>query len=504
MLEVRARPGRLAGVLGVVMEHVDVLIVGAGLSGVGAACHLLRERPGTTFAVLEARDAIGGTWDLFRYPGVRSDSDMFTLSYSFRPWTGERAMADGDSIRDYVRDTADAYGVTERIRFGHRVVQAAWSSAEARWTVTAQRDDTGAEVTLTCGFLWSCCGYYRYDEGYTPEFAGAEEFAGTVVHPQHWPADLDHAGKRVVVIGSGATAVTLVPAMAESAAHVTMLQRSPTYVLALPGRDHLADRLRKRLPAGVAHRMIRAKNVLGMTASYQMSRRRPEKMKQLLRKNVVANLPAGFDPGESFTPTYQPWDQRMCFVPDGDLFRALGSGKASIVTDHIDRFVPSGIRLASGDVLEADIVVTATGLNLLAIGGIALEVDGKPIDVGRTVAYKSMMLAGVPNFAFVVGYTNASWTLKADLVSRFVCRLLKRMSARGETVCTPRLPDGPMELQPVFNLDAGYVRRGADQMPQQAAINPWRVRHNYLLDLPHFRFGRIDDGALRFTRATPV
>jgi cation diffusion facilitator CzcD-associated flavoprotein CzcO len=485
------------------MEHVDVLIVGAGLSGVGAACHLLRERPGTTFAVLEGREAIGGTWDLFRYPGVRSDSDMFTLSYSFRPWTGERAMADGDSIREYVRDTADAYGVTERIRFRHRVTRAAWSSADARWTVTVHRPDLDEEVTLTCGFLWSCCGYYRYDEGYTPEFEGLEHFVGTVVHPQRWPAELDYAGRRVVVIGSGATAMTLVPAMAETAEHVTMLQRSPTYVLSLPGRDGLADRLRRRLPAGAAHRMIRAKNVLAMTASYQLSRRRPETMKRLLRKSVAASLPPGFEVGGSFAPSYQPWDQRMCFVPDGDLFRALGRGTASIVTDRIERFVPSGIRLASGEVLEADIVVTATGLNLLAIGGIALEVDGEPVDVGRTVAYKSMMLAGVPNFAFVIGYTNASWTLKADLVSRFVCRLLKRMAARGETVCTPRLPEGPLELTPVLNLDAGYVRRGAGQTPQQASSNPWRVRHNYLLDLPHFRFGRIDDGALRFTRAAP-
>jgi cation diffusion facilitator CzcD-associated flavoprotein CzcO len=392
--------------------------------------------------------------------------------------------------------------VTDHIRFRHRVTRAAWSSADARWTVTAERVDSGEEVTLTCGLLWSCCGYYRYDEGYTPEFAGVDDFGGTIVHPQHWPADLDHAGKRVVVIGSGATAVTLVPAMAETAAHVTMLQRSPTYVLSLPGRDATADRLRRRLPASLAHRLIRAKNVLAMTASYQMSRRRPEAMKRVLRKNVTANLPPGFDPGESFTPTYQPWDQRMCFVPDADLFRALGNGTATIVTDHIDRFVPSGIRLSSGEVLEADIVVTATGLNLLAFGGMHLEVDGTPVDVARAVAYKSMMLAGVPNFVFVVGYTNASWTLKADLVSRYVCRLLKRMAARGDTVFTPQLPAGPLDLSPVFDLDAGYVRRGADQMPKQAAAGPWRVRHNYLRDLPQFRFGRIDDGALRFRGST--
>lgn len=475
-----------------------MLIVGAGLSGIGAACHLVRERPGTTFAVLEARDAIGGTWDLFRYPGVRSDSDMFTLSYSFRPWTGERAMASGESIRDYVRSTADEYGVTGRIRFQHRVTAASWSSDAARWTVTVRRGDTAEDVTLTCGFLWSCCGYYRYDEGHTPEFAGIADFAGTVVHPQHWPADLDHAGKRVVVIGSGATAVTLVPAMAETAAHVTMLQRSPTYVLALPGRDRLADRLRRHLSAGVAHRLIRAKNVLGMTASYQMSRRRPETMKRLLRKRVAANLPEGFDPGVSFTPSYEPWDQRMCFVPDGDLFRAVGSGRADIVTDHIDRFVPDGIRLRSGTVLEADVVVTATGLNLLALGGMQLSVDGRPIDVGSSIAYKAMMLAGVPNFVFVVGYTNASWTLKADLVSRYVCRLLARMAARGETICVPELPERPLTLRPVFDLDAGYVHRGAAQMPQQGSAHPWRVRHNYLLDLPHFRLGRLDDGTLRF------
>ncbi len=478
-------------------QHVDVVIVGAGLSGVGAACHLLRECPGTTFAVLEAREAIGGTWDLFRFPGVRSDSDMFTLAYSFRPWTGERTMATGESIRQYIRETADEHGVTDRIRFGHRVVCASWSGEESCWRVEAEHG--GATVVFTCSFLFACAGYYRYDEGYTPELAGVDDFAGAVVHPQRWPDDLDHRDKRVVVIGSGATAVTIVPAMAETAAHVTMLQRSPTYVLSLPLHDPIADRLRRWLPSQIAYPFIRAKNTTGQTVMYQFSRRAPERMKEVLRRGIASHLPDGFDIGDAFTPTYQPWDQRLCFVPDADLFTAIGDGRASVVTGHIDRITPQGVRLESGEELAADIIVTATGLNLLAIGGIRLDVDGRPIDVGASVAYRGMMLAGVPNFAFVVGYTNASWTLKADLVSRFVCRLLNRMRDRDERSVTPQMPEGDVELRPVFDLQAGYVRRGADQIPRQGDRSPWRAHQNYFRDLPMYRLARLDDDALQFS-----
>ena len=480
------------------LEHLDVLIVGAGLSGIGAACHLQSKSPHKTYAILEARAASGGTWDLFQYPGVRSDSDMFTLGYSFKPWKEAKAIADGPSIRQYIRDTARDHGVEPHIRYHHKIVSAAWSTADARWTVEVERTDIGERLRVTCSFLFLCSGYYRYDEGHTPKFAGTERFAGRIVHPQHWPEDLDYTGKRVVIIGSGATAVTLVPAMAERAAHVTMLQRSPTYVVSLPSRDVVADALRARLPAKLAYGLVRWKNVLLTMASYQLSRRRPQMMKSLLRRGIARALPADYDVDTHFKPRYDPWDQRLCLVPDGDLFAAIGSGKASVVTDTIETFTERGLKLASGAELEADVVVTATGLNLLALGGIAIAVDGRPIDYPRTVSYKGMMLCGVPNFAFALGYTNASWTLRVDLVADYVCRLLNRLDERGLRFCMPRGPDPSQPTQPFLDLRSGYVQRSVDTMPRQGAKAPWRHHQNYALDVLAFKAARLDDEAMEF------
>ncbi|WP_262281765.1 NAD(P)/FAD-dependent oxidoreductase [Micromonospora sp. MA102] len=485
-------------------DHVDVLIVGAGLSGVGAAVHLQRQCPGKTYAVLEARGAVGGTWDLFRYPGIRSDSDMFTLGYSFKPWTNPKAIADGDAIRSYVRETAREHGVQRHIRFHHRVLRAEWDSATARWTVRARRDDTGEDVVLTCGFLFTNSGYYRYDEGYTPEFPGVERYAGRLVHPQHWPEDLDYAGKRVVVIGSGATAVTLVPAMAERAGHVTMLQRSPTYVISLPSRDAFADAARRWLPAKAAYAVTRWKNVALGVANFQLSRRAPGLVKKFLRRAARGKLPVGYDLDRHFSPRYDPWDQRLCVVPDGDLFAAVSAGTASVVTDTIDTFTERGIRLSSGEELPADIVVTATGLNLLALGGMTLAVDGAEVDLASTVAYKGMMLSGVPNFAMTIGYTNASWTLKADLVATYVCRLLRHLDDTGQQVVTPLAPDSD-DLVPIIDLQSGYVLRAVDQLPKQGPAAPWRLHQNYPRDVLLMRHGRLTDAGVRFSRAgTPA
>lgn len=457
-------------------EHVDVLIVGAGLSGIGAAWRLQHDVPGTSYAILEAREAIGGTWDLFRYPGVRSDSDMFTLSYPFRPWRERESMAGGERIRSYIRETADEARITEHIRFRTRVLGAEWSSAQARWTV---RTDTG---TRTCSFLYVCAGYYDYGRGHQPEFAGREDFAGRFVHPQFWPEDLDVDGKRVVVIGSGATAVTLVPALAEQGAHVTMLQRSPSYLTALPRVDALADRLRRFLPPALAHSIIRNKNVLVTSAFYQLCRRRPGTAKKLLRAGALRFLddPAYLD--EHFTPDYEPWDQRLCVVPGGDFFRAVRAGRAGVVTDRIDRIVAEGVRLVSGRTLEADVVVSATGLSLLALGGLELTVDGERVDVGDTVAYRSVMLSGVPNLAFCFGYTNASWTLRADLSARFVCRLLRHLRAKGLASATPRTPGPDAPRLPMLDLTSSYVRRSVDRFPRRVEREPWSMRQNYLID----------------------
>jgi monooxygenase len=482
-------------------DHVDVLIVGAGLSGIGAACHLRLRCPGKTFAILEARETIGGTWDLFRYPGVRSDSDMFTLGYSFHPWTDPQAIADGASIRQYIRNTAHEYGVDQHIRFHHRVVRAEWSSEHARWTVEAQRTDTAESVVLTCSFLFVCSGYYRYDKGYTPQLPGTERFTGPIVHPQQWPTDLDYTSKKVVIIGSGATAVTLVPAMAEKAAHVTMLQRSPSYVVSLPSRDGAVDALRRWLPPQVAYPLARWKNALLATFVFQLSRRAPGLMKSLARKGTRAQLPTGYDVDTHFAPRYNPWDQRLCLVPDGDLFKAIRHGRASIVTDQIETFTEHGIRLASGSELEADIVVTATGLNLLAIGGMKLRVDGADVQLSDAVIYKGTMLSGVPNFALTLGYTNASWTLKADLVSQYACRLLNHMDRRGYQICTPIAPDS-LRREPIIDLRSGYVLRSVHELPKQGSATPWRVHQNYPRDVLFMRHGPLHDAGMRFTRAS--
>ena len=482
-------------------EHVDVLIVGAGLSGVGAACHLRRRCPEKTFAILEAREATGGTWDLFRYPGIRSDSDMFTLGYSFRPWRQSKAMADGPAILRYVRDTAREHGLEQSIRLGHRALRADWSSADAQWTVEVQRGQTGETVLFTCDFLYCCTGYYRYDEGYSPRFAGSELFAGEIVHPQHWPADLDCEGKRVVVIGSGATAVTLVPALAHSAQHVTMLQRSPSYIVSLPAIDPIAGALQRRLPAHTAYSIVRWKNVLLTMLNFQLCRKAPRLMSGFFRRLARKQLPAGYDVDTHLRPTYAPWDQRVCLVPDGDLFTALSDGSASIETGEIETFTEDGVRLAGGDELKADVIVTATGLNMLVLGGLELALDGAKVDLASTVAYKGMMLCGVPNLALTLGYTNASWTLKADLVAEYVCRVLRHMDERGLAVCTPEGPDPALPTQPIIDLKSGYVLRSVDALPKQGASAPWRLHQNYIKDVRLLKHGPLDD-AIEFSART--
>jgi monooxygenase len=480
-------------------EHLDVLIVGAGISGVGAGHHLQERCPGKSYAILEARGDLGGTWDLFRYPGIRSDSDMHTLGFRFKPWTDAKTIADGPAILEYVRETARESGVEDRIRYRHRVVSAAWSTPDSRWTVDAERSDTGETVKLTCDFLFMCSGYYRYDEGYSPEFPGIESFGGRVVHPQHWPEDLDYAGKRVVVIGSGATAVTLVPAMAETAEHVTMLQRSPTYVVSLPAEDGIANALRRFLPDRAVYAIVRWKNVLLQMASYQLSRRRPKLMKKLIKKGVVNRLPAGYDVDKHFGPRYDPWDQRMCLVPDGDLFESISAGEAEIVTDTIETFTEKGIELASGEELEADVVITATGLNLLFLGGIEVSLDGEQTDLTKAMTYKGMMLSEIPNFAFTLGYSNASWTLKADLTSEYVCRLLNHMDEHGYSRCVPRARGLAPSEEPVVTLKSGYVLRSLDLLPKQGPGDPWMLRMNYALDLRALRHGPLTDSAMEFS-----
>jgi monooxygenase len=486
------------------LEHLDVLVVGAGLSGIGAAVHLQRELPDASFAVLEARESLGGTWDLFRYPGVRSDSDMHTLGYSFRPWPGADAIADGPAILDYLRDTAREHGVEQRIRYRSRVVRAQWSTPDARWTVTVEDTGTGTSSQLTCGFLFMCSGYYRYDEGYTPPFAGRDRFSGQIVHPQHWPADLDHAGKRVVVIGSGATAVTLVPALAEAAASVTMLQRTPTYIAARPRADRVADVLRHRLPAEAAYALVRWKNVLLTMLSYQISRRRPQLMKSLVRKGLEKQLPEGFDLDRHFTPPYDPWDQRFCIVPDGDLFRALRRGSASVVTGHLDTFHETGLRLTDGQELDADLVITATGLNLLVLGGVELVVDGRGVELRETVGYRGMMFSGVPNLAASIGYTNASWTLKCDLICAYVCRLLGHMRTSGVDQVIPQWTEPELPDVPFLDLRSGYVLRAVGAFPKQGARAPWRVHQNYLRDRRLLGAGRHAYDGLRFSARPAV
>lgn len=476
-------------------ESLAVVVVGAGLSGVAAAHYLQRECPGESFVLLEARDAIGGTWDLFRYPGVRSDSDMFTLGYSFRPWTSDAAIAEGPAIRDYIRQAARDEGVLPHIRFGHRVVSADWDSQRALWTVEAVCP--GGPVRFTCRFLFFCSGYYDYEQAHDPQWPGREQFGGRVVHPQHWPQDLDAAGKRVVVIGSGATAVTLLPSLAARAAHVTMLQRSPSYIIAIPGRDAIARALQAALPRRLAYRLIRWKNILLSILLFQLSRRRSAAMRRWLVRQAQART--GVD-ARHLEPRYDPWDQRLCVDPDAGLFRALRSGKASIVTDQVEAFTPGGLRLASGAELPADLVITATGLKLKMLGGARLTLDGQPVRIPDALSYKGMMLSGVPNLAMSMGYTNASWTLKCELIARQVCRLLNHMRAHGYDACVP-FPHGDVgATRAALDLSSGYVQRAAAELPRQGTRKPWRVHQSYLRDLLTLKFAPLADGALRFAR----
>jgi monooxygenase len=479
--------------------HFDVLIVGAGLSGIGAGHFLQSQCPWADYAIFEARDAIGGTWDLFRYPGIRSDSDMHTLGYSFRPWDGEKSIADGDSILQYIKDTASESGVDRRIRFNHRIIAAEWSTPDSLWRVTAERTDTDETVEVTASFLFSCSGYYRYDHGYQPDFEGMSDFAGTVVHPQAWPEGLDVADKRIVVIGSGATAVTLVPALARSASHVVMLQRSPTYIASLPEKSPVAAMLRKVLPAQQAGTAAKWFHAILTQAFYQVSRKYPKLVRRMLSRGLERQLPPDYDIATHFTPRYDPWDQRFCAVPNGDLFKALSSGAASVVTDTIVRFTKRGLLLTSGTELEADIIVTATGLELLFLGGIALRVDGEVIDPSSRLTYKGMMIEGVPNLALAIGYTNASWTLKCDLTCDYVCRLLNYMHERGLTQCVARNRDDSAGSGPILGLTSGYIQRSAHLLPKQGTRQPWKVHQSYLRDYRALKMSDIDDSIMEFS-----
>ncbi len=479
-------------------DTLDVLIVGAGLSGIGAAWHLQDRCPGRRYAILEARGASGGTWDLFRYPGVRSDSDMYTLGYAFRPWQDPKAIADGPSILAYIRSVAREAGIDRHIRYQHRVVAAAWSSEQACWTVEVAVGADGERRTVRCNFLLVCSGYYDYGHGHEPAFAGIGDYQGRVVHPQHWPEDLDYAGKQVVVIGSGATAVTLVPSMAATAAHVTMVQRSPTYVVSRPAEDAVANALRRLLPARLAYGLSRWKNVLLGIIFYQLCKRRPDKARAMILAGVRQALP-GYDVDRHFAPRYAPWDQRLCLVPDGDLFKVIRDGRVSVVTDAVDRFTAAGLRLASGQEIAADLVVTATGLELKLLGGMTLEVDGRRVDPATTVTYKGMMLSDVPNLATVSGYTNASWTLKADLVCDHVCRLLNHMQRHRLRRCVARLDDPAMPRLPWIDFSSGYIQRSLHLFPRQGDRRPWRLDQNYALDLLSLRYGPVTDRAMKFS-----
>ncbi|KUM68119.1 flavin-containing monooxygenase [Streptomyces griseorubiginosus] len=486
------------------LEHVDVLIVGAGISGIDTAYHLKSKQPGRTFAIVDARDAIGGTWDLFRYPGIRSDADMQSFGLGFKPWTKDNAIADAHEILDYLREAIAENGLDERLHLGHKVLGANFSSDTARWTVTLERTSDGGQFDVTCGVLFSAAGYYDYAGGYTPHFEGREDFRGPVVHPQQWPEDLDYAGKKVVVIGSGATAVTLLPSMAGKAGHVTMLQRSPSYVLPVPRRDPIANTLRRLLPETVAYGISRRLNTKRQRLILAASRRYPRQMRRLIRKLNARALPAGYAVDTHFNPRYNPWDQRLCVVPDSDLFKAISSGAASVVTDRITRFTEHGILLESSNELEADIIVTATGLNMLPFGGIALHVDGQAVDLHDHFIYKSMMVSDVPNFAFALGYTTNAWTLKVDLVADHLCRLLAHMDRHGYATVTPVADDPSLTGRPFLDMDTAYINRAMHLFPQQGSHGPWTVSQDYALDRARLGTGPVEDPALRFTATKAV
>lgn len=481
-------------------DHYDVIIVGAGLSGISAAYYLQTRCPAKRYTILEARDAMGGTWDLFRYPGIRSDSDMHTLGYSFQPWQHTKSIVGADLILDYLRETAATYGIDRQICFGQRVRRASWSSMHARWTVDVERGAEKELIQLNCRFLYMCSGYYSYEQGYTPSWPGVECYTGTLLHPQHWPADLDYAGKQVLVIGSGATAITLVPAIAQKAEHVTMLQRSPSYIASLPSEDALAHRLHQLLPARLAHRIARWKSLLVSMYFYTLARRYPDATSKSIRAMIQQQLGPDYDVDTHFKPRYNPWDQRLCLAADGDFFQVIKAGKASVVTDQIESFTEGGVRLTSGQELHADIIVTATGLTLQLMGGAELWVDGRPIDLGKTLSYRGMMYSDVPNLASVFGYTNASWTLKCELINEYVCRLLNYMDRHGYSQCTPRRTGSAITAERALDFTSGYIQRGLQSFPQQGSRKPWRIYQNYFRDLLSLRFSRLNDGTLEFQR----
>ena len=482
------------------VEQVDVLIVGAGVSGIGAAHHLQTRSPDQSYMILEAREEMGGTWDLFKYPGIRSDSDMYTFGYAFRPWQDGKVFADGPSIKNYVEETAKDADITRHVRFKHRVLSADWNSETARWRVEAKRTDTGQRVFVECRFLMMCSGYYRYDHGHIVKFEGEADFRGDILHPQHWPEGYDYSGKKVVIIGSGATAVTLVPAMAEDAAHVTMLQRSPTYIAPRPAVDPVANFLRKVLPSKAAYATTRVKNVLVSIFFFELAKRFPHVVKNMVLKYIREELGEDYDVDKHFTPKYNPWDERFCAAPDGDFFQALKSGKASVETDHIERFTETGIQLKSGEHLDADIIIPATGLEMLIAGGVRFHVDGEAIEPTQSISYRGMMLSPLPNMAMAFGYTNASWTLKIDLTCERVCRLLNYMDAKGYDYCVPEPPED-LETQPLLNLQSGYIKRAEPYLPKQGTKPPWRTYQNYIQDMLAIRYGKLEDGALKFGRA---
>lgn len=480
-------------------EHLDVVIVGAGISGISTAWHLQDRCPTKSYAILERRENIGGTWDLFKYPGIRSDSDMFTLGFRFKPWTSSRAIADGQSIWNYINEAAVENGIDKHIRTGHRVTSVDWSDAENRWTINVET--AGEAKQITASFLSVCSGYYNYDEGYSPEFPGAADFTGQIIHPQHWPEDLDYAGKKIVVIGSGATAITLIPSLVnEGAGHVTMLQRSPTYIGALPLDDPIAAQANKYLPKNVAHMVNRWKAIVMATGQYQVARRFPKVFKKALRDMATRRLPEGFDYDKHFSPRYDPWDERVCLAPNGDFFKTIRAGKADVVTDTIETFTETGIKLTSGAELQADIIITATGLNMQLFGGATASRNGEPIDLTKSMTYKGLMLSGVPNMAITFGYTNASWTLKADLVSEFICRVLNYMDANGFDRVEPQHPGDSVEEQPFMDFTPGYFRRSMDTLPKSGSEAPWKLKQNYFFDLRLIRHGKVDEESLHFTK----